>query len=82
MTPLIAPHILIVDADILVRTPLAKYLRECGYLVMEAADRLEDQALLADRPSAIDSCLRTLEARSAADLPWRSGYASDFPALR
>jgi len=29
---------LIVDADILVRHPLAEYLRECGYRVLQAAN--------------------------------------------
>jgi hypothetical protein len=28
------PCILIVEQDLLVRTPLAEYLRECGYLAV------------------------------------------------
>ena len=34
-------YILIVDADILVRNPIASYLRECGYRVVEAASANE-----------------------------------------
>ena len=33
------PCILIVERDLLVRTPLAEYLRECGYLVLEGVCR-------------------------------------------
>ena len=32
-TPMRDPCILIVEQDLLARTPLAEYLRECGYLV-------------------------------------------------
>jgi DNA-binding response OmpR family regulator len=32
------PRILIIDADILIRHPLAEYLRECGYRVVQAAN--------------------------------------------
>jgi hypothetical protein len=33
-----APCVLLVDAEELVRTPLAQYLRECGYRVLEAVN--------------------------------------------
>ncbi|WP_069268951.1 response regulator [Paraburkholderia nodosa] len=76
------PHILIIDADILVRAPLAEYLRECGYLVMEAVDSVEAQALLADKPSAVDIVLADVGG------PDRSGFAlakwirERFPDIR
>jgi len=38
--------ILVVEADVLVRHPLAQYLRECGYKVAEASDQDEAAALL------------------------------------
>ena len=46
--------LLLVDADILVRAPLAAYLRECGFRVLEAATDAEARAFLADTSSAID----------------------------
>jgi DNA-binding response OmpR family regulator len=49
--------ILIVEADILVRHPLAEYLRGCGYTVFEAADAQEARALLSQDKSAIDVVL-------------------------
>lgn len=41
--------ILIVEADILVRHPLAEYLRECGYRVMQAANTDEARTLVSQR---------------------------------
>lgn len=46
MTDAQAPCILVVDADILVRQPLAQYLRECGFLVLEAVDAVEAREFL------------------------------------
>src|ERR1700710_1406288 len=38
--------VLIVEEDVLVRHPLAEYLRECGYKVAEAVDADEARQLL------------------------------------
>ncbi len=52
-----AGGILIVEADVLVRHPLAEYLRECGYQVAEALDQDEAEALLAAASVPIDIVL-------------------------
>jgi DNA-binding NtrC family response regulator len=49
--------ILIVEANILVRQPLAEYLRDCGYKVVEAASITEARQLLRDQVVAIDIVL-------------------------
>jgi DNA-binding response OmpR family regulator len=46
--------ILLVEADILVRSPLAEYLRECGYRVVEAGNPAEARQLLDNGLNAID----------------------------
>jgi DNA-binding NtrC family response regulator len=51
------PGLLIVEADILVRHPLAEYLRECGYRVLEAQNMEEARALLESMASSIDMVL-------------------------
>ncbi len=38
--------ILVVEDEILIRMPVADYLRDCGYRVLEASDAVEAQALL------------------------------------
>lgn len=40
------PTLLLVEVDLLVRMPLAEYLRECGFHVLEAATSEEARALL------------------------------------
>lgn len=44
-----APTILLFEDDVLVRMPLAEYLRDCGYRVLEAGHLAEAQALLTPR---------------------------------
>ncbi len=51
------PGILIVEADILVRHPLAEYLRECGFTVYEAADGGEARHFIEEPPGPIDFVL-------------------------
>lgn len=43
-----APEILVVEDDSLVRETIVEHLRDCGYLVVEAASAEEAQALLQD----------------------------------
>ena len=40
--------ILIVEAEVLIRQPLAEYLRECGYFVVEAVDDAEARQFLTE----------------------------------
>jgi DNA-binding response OmpR family regulator len=49
--------VMLVEADILVRHPLAEYLRECGYRVLEALNADEARKLLVDRSETIDVVL-------------------------
>jgi len=46
--------ILIVEEDVLVRHPLAEYLRECGYKVAEAVDADEARQLLVKGSGGIE----------------------------
>jgi DNA-binding response OmpR family regulator len=76
------PHILVIDADILVRAPLAEYLRECGYLVMEAVDSVEAQALLADKPSAVDIVLADVGGEERSGFALAKWIRERFPDIR
>jgi DNA-binding response OmpR family regulator len=62
-----AQCVLIVDADILVRHPLAEYLRECGYRVVQAANTDEARELFtrSRRRRAIDVVLADVSAPGA-----------------
>jgi DNA-binding NtrC family response regulator len=56
------PRILLVEPDILARTPLAEYLRECGFQVLEAADAAEARTLLEDTSRQVDVVLADIDA--------------------
>jgi DNA-binding NtrC family response regulator len=51
------PCILLVEPDILVRHPLAEYLRECGFRVCEALAAIEAKTLLQDDNLRVDIAL-------------------------
>lgn len=75
-------RILLVDADILVRTPLANYLRECGYQVIEAADASEAQVLLKDTPQSIDIVLVDAGTGNESGFVLARWIREHFPGLR
>jgi DNA-binding response OmpR family regulator len=56
------PCILIVEADGLVRAPLAQYLRECGYLVLEATNAEEARQLLTSGEWRINLVMTEVES--------------------
>lgn len=76
------PHILVVDADLLVRTPLAEYLRECGYLVIEAANGVEAKALLTDRASTVDIVLADVGGEDRNGFALARWIRESFPHIR
>jgi DNA-binding response OmpR family regulator len=59
------PCVLIVEADVVVRHPLAEYLRECGYRVLEAQGAAEAQTLLETMSSSIDVILADAKGPAA-----------------
>jgi DNA-binding NtrC family response regulator len=53
--------ILLVEDDIVIRSPLAEYLRECGYHVLEANSAAEARRHLADTGRSIDVVMADME---------------------
>jgi DNA-binding response OmpR family regulator len=53
--------ILIVDGDVLVRHAIADYLRDCGYIVIEAASTDEAKIVLNDANLGLDAVLADAE---------------------
>ena len=64
-----APTVLVVEADILIRSPLGEYLRECGFLVLEASSADEARQLLSSGSKPIDVVLADM------DDPAENGFA-------
>jgi DNA-binding response OmpR family regulator len=63
------PCVMLVEADILIRAPLAEYLRQCGYRVLEVLDTGEARRLLADGSLPVDIVLADVDA------PGEGGFA-------
>lgn len=62
------PTLLLIDADILVRAPLAAYLRECSFRVLEAGSGADARKFVNDATVTIDIVL------ADADLSDESGF--------
>jgi DNA-binding response OmpR family regulator len=68
--------ILVVERDILVRQPLAQYLRDCGYRVLEAVNAVEARGAVSDsyvlgeiNVSSVSRSPMRRRQRSRAELP-------------
>jgi CheY-like chemotaxis protein len=59
--------ILVVEDDILVRMPIAQYLRDCGYKVIEAANADEAMAVLLHQQTVVDVVFSDIEMPGAMD---------------
>jgi CheY-like chemotaxis protein len=74
------PCVLIVEADIVVRHPLAEYLRDCGYWVLEARGAAEAQTLLQSMSSSIDVILADASGPAPGGFQlatWVRGFCPD-----
>jgi DNA-binding NtrC family response regulator len=59
--------ILVVEDDVLIRMPIAQYLRDCGYKVIEAVSADEAMAVLVHRETAIDVVFSDIEMPGSVD---------------
>jgi DNA-binding NtrC family response regulator len=65
--PAVQETILVVEDDVLIRMPIAQYLRDCGYKVIEAANADEAMSVLLNRETAIDIVFSDIEMPGAVD---------------
>jgi DNA-binding NtrC family response regulator len=59
--------ILVVEDDVLVRMPIAQYLRDCGYRVIEAVNADEAMAVLSHQETAVDVVFSDIEMPGSVD---------------
>jgi DNA-binding NtrC family response regulator len=65
--PAIQETILVVEDDVLVRMPIAQYLRECGYKVIEAVSADEAMTVLLHRDTLVDVVFSDIEMPGSID---------------
>jgi CheY-like chemotaxis protein len=73
--------VMIVEADILVRHPLAEYLRECGYRVIEAFNADEARQLLNARLASIDIVLADAHASGESGFALATWIRGNHPKV-
>jgi DNA-binding NtrC family response regulator len=59
--------VLVVEDDVLIRMPIAQYLRDCGYRVMEAANADEAMAVLQHEETNVDVVFSDIEMSGSVD---------------
>lgn len=59
--------VLVVEDDILVRMPIAQYLRDCGYKVIEAVDAAEAMEVLSHQETVVNVVFSDIEMPGAVD---------------
>jgi DNA-binding NtrC family response regulator len=59
--------ILVVEDEVLVRMPIAQYLRDCGYKVIEAANADEAIAVLSHKETVVDVVFTDIDMPGALD---------------
>jgi DNA-binding NtrC family response regulator len=59
--------VLIVEHDVLIRMPIAQYLRDCGYRVIEAVDSVEAMTVLSHDSTRVDIVFSDVEMPGAVD---------------
>jgi DNA-binding response OmpR family regulator len=76
------PSLLLVDAEELVRTPVAQYLRECGYRVLEATSSDEAQKLLSEGSQTIDIVLADIQTLQGSGFAFAGWVRENNPGVR
>lgn len=65
--PTVQETILVVEDDVLVRMPIAQYLRDCGYKVVEAVNADEAIAVLLHQETVVDVVFSDIEMPGSID---------------
>ena len=81
VTTMNEPCVLIVEADILVRNPLAEYLRQCGYRVLEAVDAAEARQVLSGGTARVDIVLADANGADGSGFTLAGWIRGNHPAI-
>lgn len=76
------PCLLLVDREELVRAPLAEYLRECGYRVLEAVSAKEGQGILSQGLQIVDIVLANMQTLGEKGFAFAAWVRKNKPGIR
>ncbi len=76
------PCLLLVDREELVRSPLAEYLRECGYRVLEAINAKEGQGILSHGWQIVDIVLADIQTLGEEGFAFAAWVRKNKPEIK
>ena len=76
------PCLLLVDGEELVRAPLAQYLRECGYRVLEAINAKEALGILSGGSQLVDIVLADIQTLGEEGFAFAGWMRENKPGIR
>ena len=76
-----APFVMVIEPDVLIRTPLAEYLRECGFRVAEVFNVTEAREILANAPVSIDMILMDADAGQENGFVFGAWVRANYPGV-
>jgi DNA-binding NtrC family response regulator len=76
------PCLLLVDREELVRAPLAQYLRECGYRVLEAINAKEGQGILSQDLEIVDIVLADIQTLGEEGFAFAAWVRKNKPGIK
>jgi DNA-binding response OmpR family regulator len=75
------PCILIVEPDVLVLYPLAEYLRECGYKVLEAFNPTEARQILETTSISVQIILADIDGAGSEGFALAREIRTNYPTI-
>ena len=78
---MITQCVMLIEADLLIRTPLAQYLRDCGFRVVEAFDTAEARNILGRAPARIDTILMDAHASEESGFIFGAWIRAHHPTV-
>ena len=77
------PFVLLMDGDVLARSAIASYLRECGYKVVEASDEQDAKSFLTSTEQAVDIAILAATAESlTTTIAFSRWLREQYPGMR
>jgi DNA-binding response OmpR family regulator len=73
--------VMLIETDLLVRTPLAQYLRDCGFRVIEAFNTAEARGILAHAGISIDTILMDADTAEENGFVFRAWMREHHPSV-
>lgn len=74
--------ILLVESDVLIRRPLAEYLRECGFRVIEAHDAHEARQVLTNGAAKVHIVLADIDHQAGSGFALAGWIRTDHPEIQ